>query len=92
MINKYEAIRQEAVKYIKNDNLYVDLYENMEDYMEQLDIIDEDEREDVLERIDIQGSFYSIERLGMNIDEAKIVDIESITTHYDLLKYIDEED
>ncbi|XBW67588.1 hypothetical protein KYI10_12765 (plasmid) [Macrococcus psychrotolerans] len=92
MINKYEAIRQEAVKYIKNDNLYVDLYEDMEDYMEQLDIIDEDEREDVLERIDIQGSFYSIERLGMNIDEATIVDTKSITTHYDLLKYIDEED
>lgn len=42
MINKYEAILQEAVKYIKNDNLYVDLYEDMEDYMEQLDIIDED--------------------------------------------------
>lgn len=70
------------MKYIKNDNLYVDLYEDMEDYMERLDIIDEDEREDVLERIDIQGSFYSIERLGMNIDEAKIVDIESITTHF----------
>lgn len=92
MINKYEAIRQEAVKYIKNDNLYVYLYEDMEDYMEQLDIIDEDEREDVLERIDIQGSFYSIERLGMNIDEATIVDTKCITTHYDFLKYIDEED